>query len=296
MPFDRAAVRLPSAVTTGLALLALGAASAGADEGAATAGGRGGRGAAGPPPAAQTDAPPAIGVDPAGAPAAETPADAETLQVALGIGPSALSDTLGRTHFATGFEYHAWARIDAWWASLDGSIRALDGTSPDRFQVQASAYLLFLMVQDFTFRESAGGNLLRLMAGLGGQINLQRGSLQIGLGVATQRFGGPRQTSTEAYGAYVGFALHLHLGPVQNDLSLAVHGIAPPPDLYAMSVGTYDLWRELRIGVTSVNRTFVQLFRVGPAAIGLEMTLQWEDLLDGRVLFGTVGGGVRLGV
>ncbi len=208
----------------------------------------------------------------------------EALDVALGgqIGARALVDLIH-------------VRAEAW-------LSIPDPTRPDRLQVRADGRLLFVTVHDFTLPRTEQGEVLRLLAGLGGEIDLpdDTGHLMLNVGFAMTRLGGNGDGGRafgEAYGGYAGVTLRLHFWEIRNELRLAVHAMMHPPELVlAPDFDAGSLFEGLTPGVTASNRLYLQVLRDGVVSLGPQLDGQVEMLLEGVALSWTLGVAGTLGL
>jgi hypothetical protein len=193
------------------------------------------------------------------------------------------------------------AMVDVTHARLDARYLLRDPTRPDRFELRGDARLLFVTVHDVTWRRSERGELLRLLAGFGGEIDIEDAAhLMLNLGFAMSRHGGYDQVErplTEAYGGYVGATLRLHVGAVRDELRLAAHAMMTPPEpTLELALDPGSVFDGLVFGVTASNRLFVELLSEGPLTLGPELFVSFGQLVDGPLFQATLGLGGVLGL
>ena len=191
--------------------------------------------------------------------------------------------------------------VDVVHARAEGRFLIVDPSRPELFDIRADARLLFVTVHDFTWRRTSQGELLRLFAGLGGDIDIgDHFHLMLNLGFAMTRLGGfdglERQL-TETYGAYAGVVGRLHIGPVRDELRLAGHAMMQPPELsFELALAPETIFDELEGGLTASNRLYVEALREGVISIGPELFFSVEQLVGGPVFQGTLGVSGTLGI
>lgn len=216
------------------------------------------------------------------------------LEVAAAVGASLLGDHPEEPRqLDPGGALGGRALVDLGEASVEAWAFFPDPSQPERFQLRGRGRLFFLTLHDLTLRRSASGELLRVLAGLGGELALpdDAGHLIFDVGVAAVRLGSTETVTrsfSESYGAYVGLALHLRAGEVRNDLRLAVHGLVPLP-LAGSGFSLDAALASVVGGVTTSNRLYVQSYREGAASAGPELHTQVEMLVEGLVVVTTVG-------
>lgn len=178
-----------------------------------------------------------------------------------------------------------------------------DPTRPDRFQLRADGRLLFVTVHDFTWRRTDAGETLRLLAGLGGEVDLpdDTGHLMLNLGFAMTRRAGVDGTAvpvSEGYGAYAGVTARLHLWEIRDELRVAVHAMTHPPTLEVSADGLNmdALLGGITVGATVSNRLYVQALREGVVSLGPELNAQLDLLLEGPAFQWTLGVAGTLGL
>ena len=222
------------------------------------------------------------------------------LELAVGGGLSWISDRPDGIDVAVGGQLSARAMFDLVHVRAEAWMIVPDPSRPDLFQLRGDARLLFLTVHDFTLRRGDGGELLRLFAGVGGEIDLPDdvGHLMLNTGFAMIRSGGidaMERPFDEAYGAYVGLTARLHFWEIRDELRVAVHGMMRPPTIgLDFSVG--GLLAQLEGGVTASNRLYVQALREGVVSLGPELQAQFEVLPAGPVFLWTLGVSGTLGL
>lgn len=215
------------------------------------------------------------------------------VEVGVGGGLRWLSPDPGALDVGIGGQLSLDATLDLGFARAAGLAVMPDPARPDHLHVAANARVLFVMVHDFTWRRTGVNELLRLMAGVGGTVGLPDGigELDLGVGFAMIHLAGSGATDQpldESYGAYAGAALRLRLGPVRDELRIAVHGLLRPPGA-APVTGLGDLFGGFAGGVTGSNRLYVEGLVEGPVSLGPELLVAVEQLHDGPVLLATLG-------
>ncbi|HJL18101.1 MAG TPA: hypothetical protein RMH99_20730 [Sandaracinaceae bacterium LLY-WYZ-13_1] len=223
-------------------------------------------------------------------------------ELGVSAGLSWISDAPDRFDLGLGGQLGARTMVDLIHVRGDASFLMPDPTRPDHMQLRADARLLFLVAHDFTWRRSDAGELIRLMAGLGGEIDLPAdvGHLMMSVGFAMTRLGaigGSDGQLQESYGAYAGLAARLHFWEIRDELRVAVHGMMPPPELaLSLDFSVDSIFAELTAGVTASNRLYVQALREGPISLGPELLVQVEQLPSGFVVLSTLGVSGTLGI
>ncbi|MEZ4340107.1 MAG: hypothetical protein R3B82_26090 [Sandaracinaceae bacterium] len=177
-----------------------------------------------------------------------------------------------------------------------------DPTRPDLFQLRGDARLLFVTVHDFTWRRTEQGELLRLLAGLGGEIDLPDdvGHLMLDVGFAMTRLGaidGEGRAFSEAYGAFAGVTARMHFWEIRNELRLAVHAMMHPPELVlSLDFDVGSLFQGLTPGVTASNRLYLQVLREDVISLGPQLDVQVDVLLEGTSVSWNLGIAGTLGL
>ncbi len=244
----------------------------------------------------------ALGVSLSAPARAQADGERHLLEVAVGGGMSWQSADPTRMDVAPGGQLSARAMVDVTHARLDARYLMLDPSRPDWFDLRGDARLLFVTVHDVTWRRTADGELLRLFAGLGGEIDLPDdfGHLMLNVGFAMTRFGGydgVERPLTEAYGAYAGVTGRIHFGPVRDELRIAVHGMTVPPELsLELALEPMQVFDDLVAGVTASNRLYVEVIAEDVITVGPELFVSIEQLVDGPVIQGTLGVSGTLGL
>lgn len=224
------------------------------------------------------------------------------LELALGGGLSWQSADPSNLDFSPGGALTARAMVDLGHARFDARAMMLDPTRPELFEVRGDARVLFVTVHDLTWRRTASGELFRLFAGLGGEIDLPDdvAHLMLNLGFAMTRHGGFDQLErplTEAYGAYAGVTLRAHFGEFRDELRVAGHAMMVPPELdLELALAPETIFDGLVGGATVSNRMYLQVIREGVISAGPELFLSFEQLVDGPVFQGTLGVSGTLGL
>lgn len=223
------------------------------------------------------------------------------LELAVGGGLSWISDRPENVDVVFGGQLNARVMFDLVHVRADGWFLMPDPTRPDRFQLRADGRLLFVTVHDFTWRRSdTAGELLRLFAGLGGEIDLPEdvGHFMLNAGFAMIRSGGLEDVERpfdEAYGAYAGITLRLHFWELRDELRVAVHGMMRPPTI-GLDFSVDRLFDGLEPGVTASNRLYLQALREGVVSLGPEVQAQVETLPAGVAFQWTLGVSGTLGL
>ncbi|MBX3273692.1 MAG: hypothetical protein KF729_25735 [Sandaracinaceae bacterium] len=232
----------------------------------------------------------------------EPPNPRRRLALAVSGGAAWMSDAPGQLDVAMGGQLGARVMVDLDLARAEASFVIPDASRPERFQLRADGRLLFVSIHELTLRRTGAGELLRLFAGIGGDVDLPdgAGALGLGLGFAMNRLGAfddVERPMSEAYGGYVGLTLRLRVGEVQNDLRVAVHAMMPPPSLaLSLDFGPEQLFAGLEPGVTASNRLYVQALREGSFSAGPQLDAQLETMFGGVVLLWTLGIAGTLGI
>jgi hypothetical protein len=232
----------------------------------------------------------------------DAPADRERFALALGGGLAWQSATPDGFDLSLGGQAAAHLRLEVDPVfRLDGDLLVPDLAHPDRLQAQSQARLLFVVVQDFTYRRCADATLLRAMAGFGGDIGLPDdiGIVGLNVGGAMLHLEGHDQRIRQAYGAYAGVHFRLRLGPVESDLSVAVQTMWVAPEEVTtdmMEGGLGGLFDTLQWGVTARERFYLALFESDVVSVGPVLTVQYETLFDGAAFVGTLGIAGRVGL
>jgi len=224
------------------------------------------------------------------------------IEVGVGGGMSWLSDAPEDLDLQVGGQLSARAMVDLIHVRGEAWAMIPDPSRPDLFQLRGDARLLFVTVHDFTWRRSDSGELFRLMAGLGGEIDLPEdvGHLMLNLGFAMTRLGsfdGVERPFSEAYGGYAGVTARLHFWEIRNELRVAVHGMMPPPELTLdLAFSPEQILAGLQFGVTASNRLYIQALREGVVSLGPELMIQYEHLVEGPAIVATLGLSGTLGI
>ena len=232
----------------------------------------------------------------------EEPSPRRRLVLAVSGGAAWMSDVPGRLDVELGGQLGARLMIDLDVARAEASLLIPDASRPDRFQLRADGRLLFVTVHELTLRRTGAGELLRLFAGVGGDVELpdRAGALSLGLGFAMNRLGAfddVERPMSETYGAYVGVTLRLRIGEVQNELRVAAHAMMrPPPLVLAPDFDLEQLAAGLAPGITASNRLYLQALREGSFSAGPQLDAQLETMLEGVVLVWTLGIAGTLGI
>ena len=100
-------------------------------------------------------------------------ASRHALELAIGGGLSTASLSPSRFDVQVGGQLNARAMVDLVHVRADASLIMPDPTRPEQLQLRGDARLLFVVAHDFTWRNSADGELLRVFGGLGGDIELR---------------------------------------------------------------------------------------------------------------------------
>jgi hypothetical protein len=225
--------------------------------------------------------------------ATDAMADRHVLELTLGGGMSLVSDDPARLDLGVGGQLAGRAMVDVEHARVDARVVMRDPSRPDRFQLRGDGRLLFLAVHDFTWRVSDAGELLRLFGGVGGEITLPGdvGELTLSLGFAMVRLGSAPEVErqlSESYGPYAGLTARLRFWEIRDELRVAVHGLVHPSD-FGLALDLAPMIEQLALGVTVSNRLYLQALRAGGLSAGPELTIQYEGLLEGEVVFATLG-------
>jgi hypothetical protein len=188
--------------------------------------------------------------------------------------------------------------VDLTHVRADASFVLLDPTRPELFQLRGDARLLFVVVHDFTLRRTEAGELIRLLAGLGGEIDLPDdvGHLMLNLGFAMTRLGGfdaVARQSSETYGAYAGVTARVHFWEVRDELRIAVHAMTEPPEL-SLDVGS--IFDGFQAGFTASNRLYLQALREGVVSLGPQLDVQVETMARGLVVIASLSIAGTLGI
>lgn len=232
---------------------------------------------------------------------AQDPASARHhLELAVGGGLHLVGDPPENpANLVAGGQLGARVLVDLVHARLEASGLLPDPSRPELFQLRGHARLLFVTLHDFTWRRGPHGELVRVLAGLGGEIDLgDVGHLMLDLGVALVRLGSTELATrpfSESYGGYAGVTLRLRVGEVRDELRVAVHGLAHPPVL-GPGFSIDAMVASIAGGVTASNRFYVQVLREGVISLGPEVHAQLEMLLEGLVVVSTVGIAGTLGL
>ncbi|MFK7991830.1 MAG: hypothetical protein AB8I08_37785 [Sandaracinaceae bacterium] len=183
--------------------------------------------------------------------------------------------------------------LDITHARFDAAVTMPDPTTPDWLTVRGDGRLLFLAVHDFTWRRSAAGELIRLFAGVGGDIDLPDdvGQLMLSVGVAGVRLGPLEGTSrqlSESYGFYAGLTLRFRIWEIRDELRIAAHGLSFIPEV-TPELNIASVLEELEPGATVQNRMYIQAVRAGAFTFGPELVISFEQMLGGPVFVSTLG-------
>lgn len=221
-------------------------------------------------------------------------------ELAVGGGLSWSSPNPERLDLSLGGQLSGRAMLELDVLRLEGNAVIPDASRPDLAQLRGAGRLLFVTVHDVTWRRSSANELLRIMAGFGGEVGLPEdsGALVLGIGFAMVHLDpadGSGQPRSELYGAYAGLALRLRLWEIRDELRIAAHAMMPPPDVLAVAGGA-DVFAGLVGGVTVSNRLYLQALREGPISAGPELFVQVEQLPTGPVVLATLGLTVTLGL
>lgn len=224
------------------------------------------------------------------------------LEFSLGGGASLLSDAPERVDLLFGGQLNSRLMVDLAHVRTDVTATMPDPTRPDLFQLRGDARLLYVAVHDFTWRRSDAGELIRLFAGVGGDIDLPEdiGHVMLTVGFAMARLGGfenIERSMAENYGGFVGITLRLHVWEIRDELRIAVHGMLNPADI-VLSLD-FDVDQALALlepGVTISNRLYIQVVREGPISAGPQLDVQIEQLFGGLAVYSTLGVGGTLGL
>ncbi|MGE0785109.1 MAG: hypothetical protein AB7S26_05425 [Sandaracinaceae bacterium] len=217
------------------------------------------------------------------------------VEVAVGGGMSFQSAAPERFDMGIGGQLNGRAMLDLIHVRFDARYLMLDPSRPDLFELRGDGRLLFITIHDLTWRRTSTGELLRLFAGLGGEFDLPEhsGYMTLNVGFAMTRLGGFEQVArdfTEAYGAFAGVTTRLHIGPVRDELRVAVHAMMAPPELtLALALDPDSIFDQLVPGVTASNRIYLEVLSESVISCGPELFVSFEQLVEGLVMQGTLG-------
>lgn len=222
------------------------------------------------------------------------------LEVGVGGGLGMMSDSPSTLDVDYGGQMGARAALDLIHVRADATALIPDLSHPDQFQIRGDARLLFAVVHDFTWRRTGAGELLRLFAGVGGEVDLPDdfGHLMLDVGFAMHRLSpldGNDRLIEESYGAYAGLTLRMHFWEIRDELRLAGHAMVDPRDL-VLSLDVGSMFEQLRPGFTASNRLYLQALREGAFSVGPELVVSYEGLLAGPVVYATLGLAGTLGL
>ncbi len=222
------------------------------------------------------------------------------LEIGVGGGLRLMSDTPERLDVQMGGQLGGRVALDLIHIRADVSVLIPDPSNPERLQIRGDARLLFLIVQDFTWRSTAAGELFRLFAGLGGEVDLPDdvGHLMMGVGFAMNRLGPTGENTrqpTESYGGYAGITARVHFWEIRDELRVTVHAMLNP-SAFVVSLDLGQMFDQLTVGATISNRLYLQALREGPFSVGPELVVSYEGLLEGPVVYATLGLSGTLGL
>jgi len=222
------------------------------------------------------------------------------LEIGVGGGMNLMSDAPEGLDVRVGGQLGGRLALDLVHLRADASVLIPDPTHMDRLQIRGDARLLFLVVRDFTWRTTAAGELLRVFAGLGGEVDLPEdsGHLMMDFGFAMHRLGPLGENGrepTESYGGYVGITARMHIWEIRDELRVAVHGMLNPSD-FVLSLDVGQMFGQLTVGATVSNRLYLQALREGAFSVGPELVFSYEGLLEGPVVYATLGLSGTLGL
>ena len=220
------------------------------------------------------------------------------IELELAGGACWVSDDPDHLDVGIGGQLSARAMLDLTHVRADASFLLLDPTRPEFFQLRGDARLLFVVVHDFTWRRTEAGELIRLLGGLGGEIDLPDdvSHLMLDVGFAMARMGKFDEVacqSSESYDAYAGVTARVHFWEVRDELRIAVHGMTEPPEL-SLDVGA--MFDGFQAGFTASNRLYVQALREGVVSLGPQLDVEVETLRQGVVVVASLGIAGTLGI
>jgi len=210
-------------------------------------------------------------------------------EASAGGGLSWISPDPSQLDLSVGGQLSGRVAIDVLQARAEAQIIVPDPTRWENLFLRADGRLLVLTVHDLTYRRDVSGELIRFQAGFGGDIDMpdQSGHLMIDAGFSMIRHAPSTGVFTEAYGAYLGATLRLHIGPVTNETRFALHAMFPPPQI-SLDFSLDTVWASIQGGVTVSDRIYLHVIEEGPVSAGPELLVQVEQLPEGAVILSTL--------
>jgi hypothetical protein len=189
-------------------------------------------------------------------------------------------------------------------ASADATYVGLPGVGQSAFEVRADGGLFFLKLQEYYYRTGTGANaalngeMQRVMAGLGGKVNLPKtlGAITANAGVLAMNWQRPGGSEQEALGLYAGGKIALRIWKFEDELRVAYFWIPEiNSDLDSLLAGKAAI-QGWQTGMIASNTLRFDAFKVAGFKLGPELRAQLEDIPDGLSWTATLGVSGRFGL